>query len=224
MKPVTIASALVLGLSLVACTGEQSGEALTLEERVVGADEAPGSEPDPEETPVTLTGLDELESEFSGPEVYDEDLRAIEEAGFVSMVINTRFFPTEPGGAHAPGTRHVVTRISEFESEEGAEAGIAVAHAIGLRPCPETCAYQIDEFEPAGVPDAMGVQAIATQESIDDIGDDDIHPDARYSIYFADGPIAYEVTMFGPPDEVTREQAEEIAQALYERVRGAPLP
>jgi hypothetical protein len=51
-----------------------------------------------------------------------------------------------------------------------------------------------------------------------------IHPDARYSVYFRDGPVAYEVTLFGTPDEVTREQAEEIAQALDERVRGAPLP
>ena len=222
MKQVTLAAALLLGLSLVAC-GEQAGEPLTLEERVVDVAEAPGSEPDPEETPVTLTGLEELEAEFSGPEVYEEDLQAIEEAGFVAMAINTRFFPSEPDGEHAPGTPHVVTFVSEFESEEGADDGAAVAHAIGLRPCPETCAYDIDEFEPAGVPDARGVQAIATQDSIDAIGDD-IHPDARYSIYFADGPFAYEVTLFGPPDEVTREQAEEIAQKLYERVQGAPSP
>jgi hypothetical protein len=223
MKLVTLAAALLLGLSLVAC-GAASGESLALEERVVDAAEAPGSEPDPEETPVTLTGLEELEDEFSGPEVYEEDLQAIEEAGFVAMAINTRFFPSEPGGEHAPGTPHVVTRVSEFESDQGANVGVAVAHAIGLRPCPETCAYVIEEFEPAGVPDATGVQAIATQESIDDIGDDDVHPDARYSIYFADGPFAYEVTVFGPPDEVTREQAEEIAGALYDRVQGAPAP
>ena len=223
MRLVTLPAVLVLSLLLVACGTDGSGTALTLEERVVGADEAPGSEPDPEETPVTLTGLEELESEFSGPEVYEEDLRAIEEAGFVSMAINTRFFPSEPGGEHVPGTPHVVTFVSEFESEAGADAGASVAHAIGLRPCPETCAYEISEFEPAGVPDATGVQAIATQASIDEIGDD-IHPDARYSIYFADGSFAYEVRVFGPPDEVTAEQAEEIAQALYERVQGAPLP
>ena len=98
-----------------------------------------------------------------------------------------------------------------------------MAHDIGLRPCPETCAYEITEFEPAGIPDAKGVQAIATQEAIDEIGDD-IQPDARYSVYFADGPIAYEVTMFGPPDEVSREQVEDIAGKLYARVKGAPLP
>ena len=139
------------------------------------------------------------------------------------MVINTRFFPSEPGGEHAPGTPHVVTFVYEFESDDGANTGADLAHDIGLRPCPETCAYEITEFEPTGVPDAKGVQAIATQEAIDEIGDD-IQPDARYSVYFADGPVAYEVTTFGPPDEVSRQQVEDIAANLYERVQGAPLP
>ena len=223
MRLVTIPAALVVSVALVACAGETTTAPLTLEERVVGAAEAPGSEPDPEETPVTVTGLEELESELAGPEVFDEDLRAMEEAGFIAMVIDTRFFPSEPGGEHIPGTPHVFTKVAEFESDQGANAGANVAHDIGLRPCPETCAYEITEFEPAGVPDATGVQAIATQESIDEIGDD-IQPDARYSVYFADGPFAYEVTVFGPPDEVSREQVEEIAGELLERVQGAPLP
>lgn len=223
MRLVAISSALLLALSLAACGGEGPKASLTLEQRVVGAAEAPGSEPDPVETEARATGIEELESELAGPEVYDEDIRAFEEAGFVSLVINTRFFPSEPGGEHLPGAPHVVTLVYEFESEEGANAAIDVAHGIGLRPCPETCAYEITEFQPAGVPDAKGVQAIATQASIDRTGDD-IQPDARYSVYFADGPVAYEVTTFGPPDEVTRQQVEEIAEKLYARVSGAPLP
>jgi len=223
MRLVTFAAALVLGLSLVACGGEEAGAPLALEERVVGAAEAPGSEPDPVETPVTATGLEELEAELARPTVYEEDLEAVEEAGFVSMVVNTRFFPSEPGGEHVPGTPHVVTFVYEFESNDGANTGVDLAHDIGLRPCPETCAYEITEFEPTSVPDAKGAQAIATQESIDEIGDD-IQPDARYSVYFADGPLVYEVTMFGPPDEVDSQQVEDIAAALHERVEGAPLP
>jgi hypothetical protein len=223
MRLVTAAAALVLTLPLVACGSEQATAPLTLEERVVGAAEAPGSEPDPVETQVTATGLEELESELDGPPVYDEDIRAFREAGFVSAVINTRFFPSEQGGEHTPGAPHVVTFVYEFESDEGANAAVNVAHSIGLRPCPETCAYEITEFQPADVPNAKGVQAIATQESIDRIGDD-IEPDARYSVYFADGPFAYEVTTFGPPDEVSRQQVEDIAEKLYARVKGAPLP
>ncbi len=220
MRLLTSAAALALTLSLVACGADEATTGLSLEERVVGAAEAPGSEPDPVETPVTMTGMDELESEWSGPEVFEEEITAIEEAGFVSAALNTRFFPSEEGGDHAPGTPHVFTLVSEFESEAGAEAAVDVVHTIGLRPCPETCAYEITEFEPAGVPDAKGAQAIATQEAIDEIGDD-IQPDARYSVYFADGPFAYEVTIFGPPDDVSRQQVEEIAQKLYERVNGA---
>jgi hypothetical protein len=223
MRLVTILAALILGLMLVACGAEETTAPLALEERVVGEAEAPGSEPDPVETQTSVTGLEELEAEMAGPEVFDEDLQAMEEAGFVSLVIDTRFYPSEPGGEHEPGTPHVYTRAAEFDSEDGASAGATVARDIGLRPCPETCAYEIAEFEPSGVPDAMGVQAVATQESIDEIGDD-IQPDARYSVYFADGPIAYEVTVFGPPDEVSREQVEEIAEALYARVQGARLP
>ena len=223
MRLVTITTAIVFSLALVACGSEGARAPLTLEQRVVGAAEAPGSEPDPDETQVIATALEELESELAGPEVYDEDLLALGEAGFVSLVIDTRFFPSEPGGEHMPGTPHVFTVVSEFESEEGADAGVNVAHAIGLRPCPETCAYEITEFQPAGVPNAKGVQAVATQEPIDQIGDD-IQPDARYSVYFADGPFAYEVTTFGPPDEVSRQQVEDIAEELYARVRSAPLP
>jgi hypothetical protein len=220
MRLVTIAAALVF--MLVACGGEARAP-LTLEQRVVGTAEAPGSEPDPVETQVTATGLEELESELADPTVYEEDIRAFGEAGFVSLVIDTRFFPSEPGGEHTPAAPHVVTFVYEFESEEGANAAVDVAHRIGLRPCPETCAYEITEFQPAGVPDAKGVQAIATQESIDRIGDD-IEPDARYSVYFADGPFAYEVTTFGPPDEVSRQQVEDIAAKLHARVKGAPPP
>ena len=221
MRLVTIPA--VLSLLLVACGGEAATAPLTLEQRVVGAAEAPGSEPDPEETQVTATGLEELESELAGPAVYEEDLREVGEAGFVSMVIDTRFFPSEPGGEHVPGLPHVFTVVYEFESEDGANAAVDVAHRIGLRPCPETCAYEITEFEPAGVPDAKGAEAIATKESIDQIGDD-IQPDARYSVYFADGPFVYEVMTFGPPDEVSRQEGEDIAEKLYARVKDAPSP
>jgi hypothetical protein len=223
MRLFTVAAVLGFSLALAACGAQETSEPLTLEQRVVGADEAPGSEPDPEETQVTATGLEELEAELGGPEVFDEDIEELGEAGFVAAVFNTRFFPSEPGGEHAPGTPHVFTVVYEFESEAGANTGVDVAHRIGLRPCPETCAYEITEFEPAGVPDAKGVQAIATQEAIDQIGDD-IQPDARYSVYFADGPFAYEVTMFGPPDEIDRQQVEDIAEELHARVEGAPLP
>jgi len=224
MKLATLAAVLLVGVLAVACGSQSTGASLTLQERVVGAAEAPGSEPDPDEKQATVTGFDELEAELQGPTVYEEDIAAIEEAGFIAAVRDTRFFPSEPGGEHIPGTSpHVVTIVSQFATADGANTAVAVSQEIGLRPCPETCAYEITEFEPASVPNAKGAQAIATQESIDRIGDD-VKPDARYSVYFADGPFAYEVTIFGPPDSVSREQVEEIAASLYARVKGAPAP
>src|SRR5918999_2561438 len=120
MRLVAIAAALVFGFPLVACGGEEARAPLTLEQRVVGAAEAPGSEPDPVETRVTATGLEELASELHGPEVFDEDISAFGEAEFVSLVIDTRFYPKEPGGEHTMGLPHLVTFVYEFESEDGA--------------------------------------------------------------------------------------------------------
>ena len=172
-----------------------------------------------------MTGLEELEAEFAGPEVYDEDLEAMADAGFVSLVIDTRFFPSEPGGEHVPGHASRRSRLSPSSSRRTERSRAPTWRTdIGLRPCPETCAYEITEFEPAGVPDAQGVEAIATQESIDEIGDD-IQPDARYSVYFADGPFAYEVTVFGPPDEVSRAAGRgDRGDAVRARRAGAPSP
>ena len=34
----------------------------------------------------------------------------------------------------------------------------------------------------------------------------------------------HEVTMFGPPDEVNKEQVDDIAEKLYARVQDAPSP
>ena len=224
MRTATLAAVLACGLLLVACGSEEAGAPLTLEQRVVGTAEAPGSEPDPIETQATTTELDEVASALGGPPIYDEDIRALGQAGFVSLVTDTRFFPSEPGGEHIPRTSpHVFTVVYQFESAAGASEAVGIAHRIGLRPCPETCAYEITEFQPTGVPNAKGVQAIATQESIDRIGDD-IQPDARYSVYFSDGAFAYEVTTFGPPEAVSRQQVEDIAAKLYARIKGAPLP
>lgn len=86
-----------------------------------------------------------------------------------------------------------------------------------------SCTARVSGPRSSRVPDAKGVQAVASQESIDRIGDA-IDPNARYSVSFADGPLVYEVAVFGPPDAVSRQQVEDIAGALYERVSGAPLP
>ena len=51
-----------------------------------------------------------------------------------------------------------------------------------------------------------------------------LRPIAEYTIRFAEGTFAYDITVFGAPDDVTERQAEEIVSRLYTRVHGAPLP
>jgi hypothetical protein len=92
-----------------------------------------------------------------------------------------------------------------------------------LEPCPETCAFDIAEFDVGGIPSAQGIQRIATQERLDQTGDER-PPHAEYLILFADGPFAYSIELFGPPDDVSEQQAKEIATRLYDRVQGLPLP
>ena len=112
----------------------------------------------------------------------------------------------------------------QFGSDAGATDAVDLLHADGLEPCPETCAFAITEFDVDGIPNARGVQRIATQEALDAVGDTDRFPHAEYKILFADGPFSYDLTLFGPPDEVSEQQAEEIAAKLYDRVAGAPPP
>jgi hypothetical protein len=118
--------------------------------------------------------------------------------------------------------RHVRTLVMQFTSEAGANDAVDLLHADSQEPCPVTCAFDLAEFEVDGIPNAKGAQRIATQEALDLTGDDDLSPHAEYSISFADGPFAYEVRVFGSPDEVSEQQAEEIASKLYAHVQSAP--
>ncbi len=145
-------------------------------------------------------------------------------AGFVSAILDTRFFPIDAGAEHVGGEPHTSTLVMQFESEAGANEAVDLLHADGLEPCPETCAFAISEFDVQGIPDARGVQRIATKEALDRTGDSDRPPRAEYSIQFTDGLFAYEVRLFGSPEEVSEEQAKEIATKLYTRVAGAPPP
>jgi hypothetical protein len=213
----------LIALTAAACGGEDVAP-LAIEERVSGEADAPGSQADPVETPMTVTGIEGVGSLPDGlfsPE--EEDVSAMEEAGFVSALVETRFFPSEPGAEHVGDEAHVATLVMQFASEEEAADMAGLLHDDGLEPCPGNCAVDISEFEVDDIPDAQGVQRITTAEDLEATGEQG-DPFAAYKITFADGLFAYEVDMFGPPDKVSQEQLDEIAQNLYERVEGAPSP
>ena len=224
MRLGVVVVAVVALMGIAACGGDDAAP-LTLEQRVPSETDAPGSEPDPVETPRTAVALDELVTIMEDQLITatDEEASRIGEDGFVSAILDGRFFPSEPGGEHNGDLPHVFTLVTQFDSEAGATDAVDLLHTDALEPCPETCAFDTTEFDVDGIPNAQGIQRIATQESLDAVGDAG-PPRAIYTILFADGPFAYNVRLLGPPDEVSEQQAEEIATKLYERVEGAPPP
>ena len=213
---------LVSGLGGCADEGEGDGEAepLTLEQRVLTDADAPDSEPDPVETRVTAASFAELEQleDLHIPAAAASELK---EAGFVSALQETRFYPESAGGPHTREAPHVRVLVVQFASEEGAAAGAELLHQQTLKPCPGVCSAQIEEFDVDGVPDAYGTSTVVTQERLDQLNEDG-EPSDAYTITFADGEFVYQVEGFGPPGAMTEEEVEDLAQRLHDRVEGAP--
>jgi hypothetical protein len=224
MRVCLLALAVAGAVSLSSCDGDDA-QPLTLANRVVGEAEAPETEPDPVEKRLTAEEFDEFVSTLGRRfvDLSEEERREFADAGFVSGILDTRFFPREPGAEHVGSEPHIASLVMRFESDEGAEKAVDLLRADGLSPCPQTCAEQISEFEVDGTPEATGVRRVATAEAIEEIGEEG-EPHDSYAIRFADGPYAYDIEIFGPPGEVSEEQVEEIVEKLFDRVEGAPPP
>jgi hypothetical protein len=220
-----LALAVVALCGFAACGGGSDAELLTLAERVPGAAEAPESEPDPVEKRRTASGFDEFVSTLGREfiELSQEERRELGDAGFVSGISDTRFFPREPGAEHIGSEPHVFSLVMRFTSDDGAKKAVELLHADGLSPCPQACAENVTEFEVDGTPDAKGVRRVATAEDIEAVGEEG-EPHDSYAIRFSDGPFAYAIQIFGPPGEVSEKQVEEIVEKLFNRVEGAPPP
>jgi hypothetical protein len=223
VRAVLLAIVLAATVGLVACSGDdgESAAPLTMEERLLRASEVPGSKLDPVETRLTADNLDE----FTGWQEYvpaaEIDRSELQKAGFVSAVAETRYIPKTPGGAHTRDAAHVRMLVMQFESDEGAADGAELVRKNGLKPCPGDCAMRIEEFEPSGIDDADGIRHFATKEEIEATGGEGVPTDS-YTIVFTDGPFVYEVEGFDDPGEISKQQIEEIAQKVRDRVEGAP--
>ena len=219
--------AALVAATAAACGGDDYAAPLTLEQRVLNEVDAPGTEPDPVETTVVVRGVENIGDLEDILFVEGEDAAAIVERlkddGFVAGISDARFYPAEPGAEHQGQEPHVATLVGQFGSDEGAADAVDALTEDGLKPGPEKCAFDISEFEVDGIPDATGVARVATAQSLEETGEAG-EPHADYTIRFADGPYAYAVSMFGPPEAVTEEKAEEFARTLYDRVHGAPPP
>ena len=209
-------------------TATEDGDAapLTLEQRILRESDAPGSKPDPVEPRETFRSVEEA---VAAPEGIGARIgRAkLEELGFVAAIHDTRFWPNRPGGSHTPDARHVRMLVVEVRDEERAQKAVEVLRGEAREPCPGACAIRWADFDPSSVPDAQGLHTFARAEEIEAIGEEG-EPFDSFALWFADGPFAYEVEVFGDQRggvaAVSREQLEEIARRVHRRVEGAPPP
>jgi hypothetical protein len=218
MKTAVLAMALGVAASLVAC----GAEPLTLEQRVLSEADVPGSLPDPVETRQTASILDEFTA-WHDLRAAEVDPRKLEEAGFVSAIHDTRFLPETAGGPHTREAPHVRILVMQFGSQGGARTGADLLHESALKPCPESCAARIEEFDVSGVSDAKGARRLITAEALKETAEEG-EPSDSYTITFADGTFAYQVEGFAPPEKLSEQQVEDIAKKLRDRVAGAPVP
>jgi hypothetical protein len=228
LKAVVLVLALTSALGLAACGGDDGNAGstgpVTMEQRVVTKEDAPDFDADPIEKPVAVASADEfisrLGERFINPT--PEEVSEFKSSGFVKALHVTRFMPATPGGPHTRNAPHIFSLAMQFDSDQGATDALALFKADSVRPCPETCAEQAEEFDVDGIPGAYGTHRFATAESIQQTGDTEETPFDDFSIGFADGVFAYRIILSGAPGKVTEGQVEEIAKSLFDRVKGQP--
>ena len=217
------ATALLVGLALVtssACGGGDDAapaEPAGLEQRVVTAEDAPGSKADPVEKRQMTADFEEF-IDALGELAVDPDTEEMtdvfREAGFVGAIVDTRFF----GETHSRNSPHINSSVIQLQSEEGAASALEWIEADSMKPCPETCAVQISELDVEGLPDAWGVHRSQSAEDIEAVGREGDRPFDSYGIGFTDGSFVYTLDLHGPPGSVSEEQALDIAHALHQRI------
>lgn len=217
--PLLAALALITPLACGDGDDAETAAPVLLTQRVLTAEDAPGSKPDPVEKRQTTVDFDEF-IEALGNLAIDPDTEEMtgvfEEAGFEGALTETRFF----GEMHARTAPHVSGSVIQLQSEEGATSALDWLESDTRKPCPMSCAVQISEFDVDDIPGARGVHRSANAEDIERVGTDDERPFDAYWVGFTDGSFVYTVDLHGPPGSVSEEQALKIASAYYERLAG----
>jgi hypothetical protein len=224
LKALLLALAATAVLGLAACGGGNSEATstgpLALDQRVVTEEDAPGSKPDPVEKRQTASDeqdfSDKMGDAFINPT--DEEKARLGTIGFVEAIRDTRYF----GDVHSQDDLHTFSLVVQFDSPGGAKEMADFFHTDGVRPCPESCAFSVTEFDVDGIPGATGVRRYASEEDIQAAGTGENRPYDSYAIQFADGDFAYRIDLGGPPGKPSEDKAVEIAKALYDRVHGRP--
>jgi len=201
LKRLGILLSAVLVLGLAACGGG-SGEAtstgpLALDQRVVTEEDAPDSKPDPVEKRQTAADeqefSDKMGDAFINPT--EQEIKDLQTVGFVQAIRDTRYF----GDTHSKDDAHTFSLVVQLDSPDGAKEMADFFHTDSLRPCPESCAFSVSEFNVDGIPGATGVRRYASEEAVKTAGTSENRPYDSYAIFFADGDFAYDIDLGGPP-------------------------
>ena len=209
---------LVTVLSLVACSGGEP-DPPPLAQRFVTAEDAPGSTIDPVEVRETADEVDSFVSLFSQHMVdadRDEMTAVFTDADFQSAGTEVRFI----GEEHSPDEPHIFSSFYELGSEDGAASALDLLVTDSQKPCPESCATVVSEFDVSGIPDGSGVRRLTTAEAIEAAGTAEQIPRDSYLVAFTVGSSVYTMDFAGPPGSVTVQEAQEIASAYYDRLAG----
>ena len=192
---------------------------LALDQRVVTEEDAPGSKPDPVEKRQTAADEQEFAEKmgdaFINPTKQENEVSG--PSGLCEAIRDTRYF----GDVHSQDDAHTFSLVVQLDSPDGAKEMADFFHTDSLRPCPESCAFSVSEFEVDGIPGATGVRRFASEEAVKTAGTSDERL-RLVPIVFPDGDFAYSIDLGGPPGTTSEDKAVEIAQNLYDRVHGRP--
>jgi hypothetical protein len=207
--------------STIACGDDDGSSAtpLAISDRLLIASDVPGYSVIDDFTWDDAEGVRDEGLGTSTFEASPEDAyRAVQDAGLRAGA--GRIF--ERNDSSAPPD-FVFVQVLELESEEGAREILGFSADDGEKPCPDTCAFAVTRTDVEGIPGARGVTRLATAESIAETGPDGFEPGELHRIAFTDGVFFYLIgTAHTPPSADAAEMAQELARALYARVKGAP--
>ena len=209
---------LVTAVALMACSGDEPAPP-PLAQRFVSAADAPGSTIDTVEVRETADEIDAFVSLFS-PHMVDADrdemTTVFGEAGFQEAGTEVRFI----GETHSPDVPHIFSSFYEVGSEDEAASTLDWLVTDSKKPCPESCATVVSEFDVPGIPDTNGVRRLTTAEAIEAAGTSEQIPRDSYLVGFTVGSSVYTMDLAGPPGSVTEQEARETASAYYDRLTG----
>ena len=178
MKGLVLLLSAVVVLAIAACGGD-SGSAtstgpLALDQRVVTEEDAPGSKPDPVEKRQTAVDEQEFTEKMGDAFINPTKRRTehLETVGFVQAIRDTRYF----GDTHSRDDAHTFSLVVQLDSPDGAKEMADFFHTDSLRPCPESCAFSVSEFEVDGIPGATGVRRYASEEAVKTAGTSENRP------------------------------------------------